>query len=202
MTTAFPIARWVALAWMLLWVPVYWATWGWQNFLLFCDVAVILTCAGIWFGSSLLLSSQAVTLIFNLAWTADLIWFSVTRTPLFGGTEYMWDARFPLWVRLISFFHIVLPVAQIWALRKVGYDGRGWKLQGAVTYALMFLCLALQPEKNLNYIYTEPIFGRAWGPSLIHVLVVGAFIILVFYWPTHWVLQKILRPSVRPPAQS
>jgi len=195
MPTVFPRARWVALLWLAVWVPTYWVTWGWQNFLLFCDVAVILTCVGIWFGNSLLLSSQVVTLIFNLAWLADLLWFSATRTPLFGGTDYMWDARFPLWVRLISFFHLALPVVQFQALRRTGYDPRGWKLQSAITAGLMLVCLALRPEKNLNYIYSEPIFGRAWGPPLVHLLVVSSFIAFVFYWPTHRALQRLWKLS-------
>lgn len=188
----FPAARWIALAWMLVWVPAYWVTWGWQNFLLFCDVSVILTCAGFWFGSSLLLSSQAITLIFNLAWIADLAWYSSTNKPLFGGTDYMWNAQFPLWVRLLSLFHIALPAVQFWGLRRTGYDPRGWKLQSALTFCMMLVCLLLRPEKNLNYIYSEPIFGRTWGPLPLHLLVVCAFIVLVFYWPTHWVVQKYL----------
>jgi len=194
MKPAFPVARWLALVWLAVWVPTYWATWGWQNFLLFCDVAVLLTCAGLWFGNSVLLSSQVVTLIFNLAWLGDFLWFSITNTPLFGGTDYMWDARFPLWVRLLSFFHLALPAVQFWALRRTGYDARGWKLQSAITFGLMLVSLALHPEKNLNYIYSEPLFGGTWGPPLLHILVVGSFITAVFYWPTHLLLQKLYQP--------
>lgn len=189
----FPIARWVAFLWLIIWVPAYWRTWGAENFLLFCDLAVFLTCAGLWWGNSLLLSSQAVTLIFNLAWAFELGWYTLLRKPLFGGAEYMYDANFPLAVRLLSFFHIALPIVQIWALRRIGYDSRGWKLQGGITLGLMLVCLLLRPEKNLNYIYTEPIFGRAWGPPLLHILVVAAFITFVFYWPTHLLLKRFLR---------
>ena len=196
MRAEFPVARWVALAWLGLWAPAYWMTWGPANFLLFCDVAVILTCAGIWWRSSLLLSSQALTLVFNAAWTLDLAWTAALGKGLFGGTEYMWDAQFPLWVRLLSFFHVLLPVAQIWALRRTGYDARGWKLQSAVTLGLMMVCTLMRPEKNLNYIYTEPIFGLSWGPMPVHILVVWAFIILVIYWPTHCVLKKLLSPRM------
>ena len=47
------------------------------------------------------------------------------------------------------------------------------------------------PEKNLNYIYTEPLFNRTWGPPLLHILVVGGFIAVVIYWPTHLLLQRL-----------
>ncbi|MFL5373599.1 MAG: hypothetical protein ACJ78T_06385, partial [Myxococcales bacterium] len=57
----FPRARWAALLWLLVWMPVYASVWGFANFLHLCDVAVILTCAGLWTGSALLLSSQAVS---------------------------------------------------------------------------------------------------------------------------------------------
>lgn len=191
----FPIARWVALAWLAIWVPAYWVTWGPQNFLLFCDLAVFLTCAGLWWGNSLLLSSQAVAVAFNLVWILDLGWGAVFGTHPFGGTEYMWDARFPLWVRLLSFFHIALPMVQFWALRRTGYDARGWKLQSGIMFAVMAVCLLLRPEKNLNYIYSEPLFNRTWGPAPVHILAVGAFIILVFYLPTHALLSKLFRPA-------
>ena len=40
--------RWVALAWLLVWGVSYARVWGWTNFLHLCDLAVILTCLGIW----------------------------------------------------------------------------------------------------------------------------------------------------------
>ncbi len=41
--------------WLAVWLPAYWRVWGWANFLHLCDVTVILTCVGLWFGNSLLL---------------------------------------------------------------------------------------------------------------------------------------------------
>jgi hypothetical protein len=196
MAATFPVARWLALGWMLVWFPAYGVAWGWQNFLLFCDVAVILTCAGLWRGHALLLSSQALGLLFNVLWTFDLLTGALLGKHFFGGTEYMLDAQFPLGVRLLSFFHVLLPGVQIWALRRTGYDQRAWAFQSLLTFALMLVCLLLRPEKNLNYIYTEPLFGRAWGPAPVHLLVVGSFIALVVYLPTHLLLRKFLPPRM------
>src|ERR1022692_5340502 len=50
--------RWAALAWLVIWFPAYWHTWGAANFLYLCDIAVILTCLGVWTNSALLISSQ------------------------------------------------------------------------------------------------------------------------------------------------
>ena len=44
----FPVMRWLALAWLFIWVPTYWVVWGWPNFLHICDVAVVLACIGLW----------------------------------------------------------------------------------------------------------------------------------------------------------
>ena len=57
---AFRRLRWAAAAWLAVWVPAYASFWGPRNFLLLCDVAVILTCAGLWLGSPLLLSSRSM----------------------------------------------------------------------------------------------------------------------------------------------
>ena len=40
-----PVLRWGAALWLIVWVPAYWRTWGAVNFLHFCDIGVILTCA-------------------------------------------------------------------------------------------------------------------------------------------------------------
>src|SRR3954464_5809414 len=69
----FPRMRWVAAAWMLVWAPVHASVWGFRNFLHLCDIAVILTCAGLWSGSALLLSSQALFSIgAALFWDLDV----------------------------------------------------------------------------------------------------------------------------------
>ena len=56
--TPFPAARGIVVAWLLVWVPAYWSFYGPQVFLNLCDIAVVLTCVGLWRGSALLLSSR------------------------------------------------------------------------------------------------------------------------------------------------
>ena len=133
----FPRMRWAAVLWLSLWVPAYASVWGLSNFLHLCDVAVILTCAGLWSGSALLLSSQAVSsLVIDLLWDVDAGWRLVTGRHLLGGTEYLWDPAFPLAVRLLSLFHLAWPALLLWALRRVGYDRRGFLLQVALASCL------------------------------------------------------------------
>ncbi len=85
---AFPVLRWVGLLWVVVWLPAYMRVWGWANLLHLCDVAVILACAGLWWGSSLLISSQAVgMLIPGIAWGLDVGWRLFTGRFLLGGTD-------------------------------------------------------------------------------------------------------------------
>ena len=51
------------MAWLLVWGTSYARVWGWANFLHLCDIAVILTFVGLWRGSSLLISMQALSSI-------------------------------------------------------------------------------------------------------------------------------------------
>lgn len=87
--------RWVALLWLAVWIPSNFLVWGPPNFLLLCDIAVVLTGIGLWTNSSLLLSSQAVSSLFvDSMWCLDAVWRALLHKHLIGGTEYMWDSHF------------------------------------------------------------------------------------------------------------
>jgi hypothetical protein len=193
--------RWSALVWLLVWVPTYWHVWGPANFLFLCDVAAGLTCIGLWTNNSLLLSSQAVSsLLIDLAWALDAAWRLVFGRHLIGGTEYLFDARFPLWVRLLSLYHLLLPFLLLWALSRVGYDRRGWALQSAIAILLLVLSrIAATPEKNINFAFTDPFFHRAWGPAPVHLALTSLFLIVVVYLPTHLLLARLFPPPQSTP---
>jgi hypothetical protein len=194
---SFPVLRWVSLLWMTVWIPAYFHYWGWANLLHLCDVAVILSFIGIWWANPLLLSSQAVSsLAPGLFWILDVGWRLTAGRYLIGGTDYMWDARYPLWVRLLSSFHVGLPLVLLWTLRRVGYDKRALGLQAAIAAVLLIVSRFLSAEINMNYAYRDPVFNRAWGPAPVHLA--AAFIIIagLVYWPTHLLLGWIFRAPV------
>jgi hypothetical protein len=193
----FPVLRWFALVWTLVWFPAYFHYWGWANLLHLCDVAVIVSFAGIWLGSPLLLSSQAVgCMLPGIFWLADVGTRLATGHFLVGGTEYMWDGRYPLWVRLLSAFHVALPVALLYALRRVGYDARGFVLQSGIAILLLTLSRFLSAELNMNYVYRDPVWHYAWAPGALHVIVILGVIILVAYWPTHLLLRRLFPSTI------
>jgi hypothetical protein len=184
----FPVARWFALVWLAIWVPAYWRVWGWKNFFHVCDVSVILACAGIWFGNRLLISSQALaSLLPDALWCLDAGWRVITGHTLFGGTEYMWDSRFPLWVRLLSLFHIVLPIILVAACARIGYDRRALALQAGIAAVLLLISRSFGPDANMNYAFRDPVLHRAWGPAPVHLALIFAGTVLLIYWPAQMV---------------
>jgi hypothetical protein len=189
----FPVARWIALAWLAVWIPAYWSFYGPVVFLNLCDIAVILTCIGLWRGSALLLSSQALSsLVVDLTWILDLVSRAFTGHHLIGGTEYMWDPAYPAWLRALSMFHIALPVALIWSLRQVGYDRRGYRLQMGIAVVVMIASRAVGAAENTNFAFTDPLFGRSWGPGPVHLAVIVGGLAAV-YGLTHFGLLRIRR---------
>lgn len=197
-----PIPRWIkwtALVWLLVWFPTYWHVWGPQNFLQMCDIAVILTCIGVWTNSSLLISSQAVSaLLVCTAWALDAGWRFFLHHHLIGGTEYLFDASEPLWIRLLSLYHLVLSVLLLWLLYRVGYDRRGWALQSAIALPVFIASRFTLPQKNMNFAFADSFFHRQWGPAPVHLLVIWLFMVFVVYMPTHFFLERtFLQPKSR-----
>lgn len=190
----FPILRWFSLLWMVVWLPSNLHYWGFANLLHLCDVGIVLAFLGIWFASPLLLSSQAIAAASaGFLWALDVGFRLVTGHHLVGGTEYMWDAQYPLWVRLLSTFHIGLPFVLLWTLRKVGYDKRGLALQAVIAAVLLLLSRVVSPQLNMNYAYTDPLWHRAWGPAPIHLALTLLVIVALIYWPPHALLAWLFR---------
>lgn len=196
-TKAFAIARWAALVWVAIWFPLYTWSWGWRNMLHLCDASVVLACLGLWFRQSLLVSSQALLApLVGVLWSLDVGWRIVTGHHLVGGTEYMWDAHYSLLVRLLSCFHIVLPVVLLWSLEILGYDRRALGFQTLITGILLILSRFLSPELNMNYAFRDPLLHRAWGPAPSHLVVILAGCVAIFFWPTHLVFLRAF-PAAR-----
>jgi hypothetical protein len=190
-----------AAIWLVLFVTAYGWAYGAANFIRLCDVAVILTCLGIMTGSALLVSSQAVSsLVVDLAWDLDLLWHLLFGRKFIGGTEYMWDGHYPLWVRLMSLFHVAWPPLLIAVLRRRGYDPRGLPLQSGIAALVLVASRFILPGENLNYAYRDPFFRRSWGPAPLHLALTFVVLVAVVYWPTHAVLRRWLGrgPGVTP----
>jgi len=188
----FPRLRWAAAAWMAVYVPSYALAYGFANFLFLCNLAVILVAAGIWTCSRLLLSSQAVgILLVGIVWTVDCASGLLTGGHLIGGTEYMWDPRWPLFTRLLSLYHLVLPVLLLAILRRIGYDRRGYLLQSGIAVVGVVAGRLFGPESNINDAFVDPILKKTWGGPATHIAVVAGALVLVAYPLTHLLLTRL-----------
>jgi hypothetical protein len=188
--------------WVLCWIPVYWRQYGVQNFLYFCDLGNLLIAVALWTESALLFSSQAVgLLVFQTLYCIDLAGALVSGRHVIGGTEYMFDPGLPLFVRLLSLFHVVTPPLLLWAIWRLGYDVRGWKLQAVICWLVVTINHFWRPEMDVNWarglFFREQHVMPGWLYLLGYLIVVPA----VVYWPTHrallWWARRVASPQSR-----
>ena len=191
--SGFPRIGWLGALWLLVYLPTYHAAYGMLNFLFLCNIGVILTAVGLIVRSRLLLSSQAVAApVIALVWAIDAAWKLATGDFLYGGTEYLWDSRYPLFARLLSLYHIAWPLLLWWVLRRIGYDRRGWPLQAAIAaLAILAARLWVPAAENVNFAWTDPFFGRQLGPAPLHLLICWGLLSMVAYGTTHWWLRRL-----------
>jgi hypothetical protein len=190
------IPLWLKIAWtafVLVWAPAYWRQYGAQNFLFFCDLGNFLITVAMWSESSLIFSWQAVgLLVFQTLYALDLIIAALSGRHIIGGTEYMFDPHIALLVRLLGLYHLVVPPLLLWAVHRLGYDRRAWKLQTLTCWVLVPISFFWRPQFNVNWargLGHEQHAFPAWLYLLSYLIVVPA----VIYWPTHRGLSRWFR---------
>ena len=169
-------------------VPVYWHHYGPANFLWFSDIALFAVLIGLWTGNRLLVSMMAVGVLpLELLWTVDF----VTLGALTGTTEYMFDEDLPLYLRLLSLFHLVLPPLIVWMLLRQGYNARALPAQTVLLWIVVPLTwLVSAPADNINYVYgpTEP---QTAIPPLAYLALYMAVVPVVVFLPMHLLLKRL-----------
>ena len=182
--------------WVIVWAPIYWKHYGAQNFLYFCDLANFFVALGLWTESALIFSWQATgVLLFQTLYILDLAGALVTGRHWLGGTEYMFDHAVPLFVRLLSLFHIVMPPLLLWAVWKLGYDPRGWKLQTLTTWVVVPLNYFWRPQSDVNFARGLFFREQRWVPGLVYLLAYLILVPILVYLPTHRLLSWWIRAS-------
>jgi len=187
------IPLWLKVAWtacLVVWAPLYWRQYGAQNFLYFCDLGNFLIAAGLWLESRLILSWQAAgLLVFQSLYALDLVGAVLFGHHIIGGTEYMFDPKVPLFVRLLGLYHLVVPPLLLWSVRRLGYDDRAWKWQTLTCWVLVPINFFWRPEYNVNW-------ARGLGheqhvvPGWLYLAAYLIVVPVVVYWPTHWALKR------------
>jgi hypothetical protein len=135
-------------------VPVYWKHWGPKNFLWFSDIALFGLTLALWLESSLLSSMMAVMVLFaEVAWNFDLLMRLLFKINLVGLTGYLFEDKQPLFVRLLTLFHIPLLAVMIYLVSQLGYDSEAFLYQVPVTWLILLITYFAKPEENINWVY-------------------------------------------------
>lgn len=193
------VPLWLKILWtvfVIAWAPIYWHQYGIQNFLYFCDLGNFFIAAALWLESSFLFSWQATgLLLFQTLYSIDLIGAIFTSKHLTGGTEYMFDPHVPLPVRALSLFHVIAPPLLLWAVRRLGYDSRGWKYQTLLTWIVVPINFFWRPQEDVNW--ARGLFFREQHavPGMVYLAAYLIVVPLIVYWPTHLALKNWGRPE-------
>ncbi|HEX3355324.1 MAG TPA: hypothetical protein VHS34_21060 [Terriglobales bacterium] len=176
--------------WVAVWTPLYWKFYGAQNFLYFCDLGNFFIAAALWLESPLLFSCQAAgLLLFQSLYTIDLLGAVLTGKHPIGGTEYMFDPGVPLFVRLLSLFHLVTPPLLLWAIWRLGYDKRGWKYQTLIAWVVVPINYFWRPQFDINWARGPFLREQHAVPGMVYLFGYLIIVPLAVYWPTHLLLQ-------------
>jgi hypothetical protein len=187
------VPLWLKVAWtvwVVVWAPLYLKHYGAQNFLYFCDLGNFFIMLGLWLESALIFSWQATgLLLFQTLYSIDLITAVVSGKHLIGGTEYMFDPNVPLFVRLLSLFHVVMPPLLAWAIWRLGYDQRAWKFQTLTAWIVVPINYFWRPQYDVNWARGPFFREQHVVPGLVYLVAYLIVVPLVVYWPSHLLLR-------------
>lgn len=175
-------------------VPAYWIYHGPGNFLWFSDIALMVSVVALWSGSAFLASTQAVAVLaLETLWIVDFLARLIAGVQLTGLSNYMFNAKHPLWIRALSLFHLWLPVLLLWMVHRFGYDRRAWLAQTLAAWLVLPLTYAItEPSKNINWVHGIGAQPQTWVHPWLWVVLLMIAIPLCVYWPTHLVLDRLL----------
>ena len=182
------IPLWLKIAYGLftpVLIAIYWPRYGPANFLWLSDIALFLTTGALLLEWPLLIAMAAVgVLALEVFWSVDFILLG-----RFGLTSYMFDGKWPRWLRAISLFHLALAPTWLWALWRFGYDPMAFPLQLLLTWAVQLACYRFtDPEKNINWVFGPGEKPQHRLPPRLYLAIVMALIPLLVITPTHFLL--------------
>lgn len=176
----------------LILIPIYWYFYGFKNFLWLSDIGLFLTVLALWSDSVLLMSIAAVEMFFfELVWNLDfymMLFFNVSKIKL---ADYMFDSQYPVGLRLLSLFHVFLPIIWILYLYSFGYDAN------AIYYVIVLFWIILffsyfftDPSQNINWVFWPKMHNIKISQFTWLIILFITFPLLDFL-PTHHVFLKL-----------
>ena len=192
------ISYWIKIPYTILvsvLVPVYWIELGPENFLWLSDIALLTIGLALWIESRILASMMAVgVLLPEIAWNVDFFIRLAAGYDVIGlnATGYMFENRYPELIKLLSLFHVVLPLLMLWMVYRLGYDIRAVYAQTLLVWILLPVCyLVTDPASNINWVFGIGNPPQTWVSEHMYlVFLMLAFPLLVFV-PTHYMLKTV-----------
>ena len=189
-------------AFMAVLVPVYLYRYGWTNFLYFCDIALLLTLAGLWLDWPLLISMSAVgILVPQLFWALDYV-ANLFGLPVSGMTDYMFEKQRSVFLRGLSLFHGWLPFLLLYLVWCMGYDSRALLAWTVLSFVVLPICYFLmppsQPDPGLTPVNINMVHGfsdrapQTMMPPLAWFFTLLIGLPFLVYWPTHLFLKAVM----------
>ena len=172
----------------------------------FCNMAVLITLAGLWLESSLLLSTQILAVFWpHLFWQIDYGIQITTGLKVFHfcgltPTDYMFDPKFPPLNRILSMQHAWLLYLLLWTIWRLGYDRRALLVQIMYAWLLLLISYALTkdlhgPAGNVNNILgMSDSAPQTWMAPWLWLAFLMLFLPMFHYAPLHFVLRKFFHP--------
>ncbi len=188
------ISLWITIPYTLfvaVLVPVYWVRYGPTNLLWFSDMALIVTLAALWLESSFLVSMMTTgVLLFDVVWSFLFFYRLIQGGRTVGFLGYMFDPQYSIFIRALSLFHIMLPIVQLWAIGKLGYDIQAWKYQVVLGWIVLPLTYAVSgPKENINWVYGLKEVPQKWLPAPLYVAALMVLYSTLACYPTHRILK-------------
>jgi hypothetical protein len=185
-------------AWFVVWLPAYLDYYGPRNFLWMCDLCNVILLVALWTEHRLLFSSQWVgVFLLSTLWIVDVAGAVLLGVHPVGGTEYMFMGEIPLHIRVLSTYHLFVPLILCWGVWRLGYDRRGPWLETAILWVVLPVTYFLSsPEWDINWIHG--LFGKpqTWVRPWLYSLVFSLCYPVVIYLPSH-LLALLVFPQTR-----
>lgn len=182
-------------AWIVVWMPSVIVLLGPQNFFWICNLANFLILIGLWTESRLILSMQWLSVaLIGLFWGIDLGTAWLTGLHPIGGTEYMLDPDFPTAAKILSFYHLALPLVSGFCVYRLGYAPRALPLQAGLVAGLVLLSWGLtDPVRNINMVHEPVILGLVDLPTAAYLPFLVLSWIVVLLLPMHLISRWLQR---------
>lgn len=190
------ISLWIKIPYTLfvfVLVPVYWIRYGPANFLWFSDIALFGTLVALWLENRFLASMMTSgVLLFDIVWNFIFFRKLLLNSGPDGLVGYMFDPQISVFIRALSLFHVALPLVQLWALSKLGYDVQAWKYQVVLGWILLPLTYAVTgPKENFNWVFGITEVPQKWLPAPLYLAALMVIYPTLVCFPTHLVLKRL-----------